>query len=70
MMGTLDLSSGVPSLARRLAKGGAARLGTRWAIGAIPVVGIVYGGYDASRTMDRVLRLPLPADGAREDSPA
>jgi hypothetical protein len=46
-------------LARRLARRGASRIGRRWATGLVPVVGIVYAGYDARRTIDRVLLRPL-----------
>lgn len=35
------------------------RMGRRWAAGLVPVIGVVYDGWDARRTIDRVLRLPL-----------
>jgi hypothetical protein len=44
------------SLARR----GASRIARRWTAGLVPVVGIAYAGYDARRTIDRVLLRPLP----------
>jgi hypothetical protein len=69
MFGTTDPSSGAP-LVRQVAEGGARRLGTRWAVGAVPIVGIAYGGFDAARTVDRVLRLPLPPADEASASPA
>ena len=48
------------SVARGLARRGANRLGRRWAAGLVPIVGIAYAGFDARRTVDRVLRLPPP----------
>ena len=60
MFGPTEDSTGPVSLVRRVAEGGARRLARRWAVGAVPVFGIVYGGFDASRTVDRMLRLPLP----------
>ena len=42
-----------------LARRGANRLGRRWATGLVPVVGVAYAGYDARRTVDRVLERPL-----------
>jgi hypothetical protein len=65
MFGTIDASKGRP-LIRQVAVGGARRLGTRWAVGAIPLFGIVYGGLDARRTVDRVLRLPSPLRTTRQ----
>jgi hypothetical protein len=70
MLGTIEPSSATPALIRRVAKSGAARLGTRWVIAAIPVFGIVYGGFDASRTVDRVLELTLPPLDATSEHPA
>jgi hypothetical protein len=35
------------------------RIGRRWAAGLVPVIGVVYDGWDARRSIDRVLRLPL-----------
>ena len=67
MFGTMDDSSGGLPLIRRVAEGGARRLGTRWAVGAIPIFGIAYGGFDAARTVDRVLALPLPSSQDRPD---
>ena len=60
MFGAVDTSSGVTPVIRKVATGGVRRLGRRWAVGLIPVFGIAYGGFDAARTVDRVLRLPLP----------
>ena len=59
MFGVVDASRQLP-LIRQIAEGGARRLGTRWAVGAIPLLGIGYGAFDAARTVDRVLRIPLP----------
>ena len=71
MFGAVDASSGASSLIRQVAHRGARRLGTRWVIGAIPLLGIAYGGVDAARTVDRVLRLPLPpADDLPGAAPA
>lgn len=36
----------------------ASRVGRRWAYGLVPVLGIFYDGWDAQRTIDRVLELP------------
>jgi hypothetical protein len=60
MFGAVDASSEASSLVRQIAHSGARRFGRRWVIGAIPLFGIAYGGVDAARTVDRVLRLPLP----------
>jgi hypothetical protein len=45
----------------RLARRGANRIARRWAAGLVPVVGIAYAGYDARRTIDRVLLRPTDA---------
>ena len=44
--------------AKGLARRGATRIARRWAAGLVPVVGIAYAGYDARRTIDRVLLIP------------
>jgi hypothetical protein len=56
------------SAARWVARRGTARLARRWTAGLVPIVGIAYAGYDARRTVDRVLLRPLPLDAmtARE----
>jgi hypothetical protein len=48
------------AVASGLARRGTTRLARRWTAGLVPVVGIAYAGYDARRTVDRVLDLPLP----------
>jgi hypothetical protein len=45
--------------ARTLGRQAANRVGKRWAAGLVPVIGIVYDSWDAQRTIDRVLQLPL-----------
>jgi hypothetical protein len=55
--------------ARGLARRGATRIARRWAAGLVPVVGIVYAGYDARRTIDRVLLRPMPADALPSSPP-
>jgi hypothetical protein len=45
--------------ARTLGRQAANRVGKRWAAGLVPVIGIVYDSWDAQRTIDRVLPLPL-----------
>ena len=45
--------------ARSLGRQAANRIGKRWAAGLVPVVGVVYDSWDANRTIDRVLQLPL-----------
>jgi hypothetical protein len=47
-------------VAGRLARRGATRIARRWAAGLVPVVGIAYAGYDARRTIDRILLRPIP----------
>lgn len=49
-----------PAVAAGLARRGTTRLARRWTAGLVPVIGIAYAGYDARRTVDRVLELPLP----------
>jgi hypothetical protein len=48
------------AVAKRMIDGAAARISTRWAVGAIPVVGIGYAAYDSARSVKRVLQLPIP----------
>ena len=43
-----------------LARRGATRLARRWTAGLVPIIGVAYAGRDATRTVDRVLRLPMP----------
>ena len=45
--------------ARRLGRQAANRIGKRWAAGLVPVVGVLYDSWDANRTIDRVLQLPV-----------
>ena len=45
--------------ARTLGRQAATRMGRRWAAGLVPVIGIAYDGWDAQRTIDRVLALPV-----------
>jgi len=47
--------------AKRMVDGAAARISRRWAVGAVPVVGIGYAAYDSARSVRRVLALPIPA---------
>jgi hypothetical protein len=58
-MGDLGSSAGIRSLVGSAVGGGAARLRTRWAVGAIPLLGIAYSSYDATRTIRSVLQLPI-----------
>jgi hypothetical protein len=51
-----------------LARRGATRLARRWAAGLVPVVGVAYAGRDATRTVDRVLRLPMPVTARVPDA--
>lgn len=44
---------------RSLGRQAANRIGKRWAAGLVPIVGVVYDSWDAHRTIDRVLQLPL-----------
>jgi hypothetical protein len=48
-------------VAKRMVDGAAARISKRWAVGAVPVVGIGYAAFDSARSVRRVLQLPLPA---------
>jgi hypothetical protein len=59
-LGDVGASTGVPSLVQAAIKGGGGRLSKRWAVGAVPIAGVVYSSYDATRTIGRVLRLPFP----------
>jgi hypothetical protein len=47
-------------VAKRMADGAAARISTRWAVGAVPFVGIGYAAFDSARSVRRVLQLPIP----------
>ncbi|MDQ1380900.1 MAG: hypothetical protein QOJ71_1619 [Actinomycetota bacterium] len=59
-LGDIGASTGLPSLVHAAVKGGSGRLRKRWAVGAVPIAGVLYSSYDASRTIGRVLRLPFP----------
>jgi hypothetical protein len=59
-LGDVGASTGVPSLVQAAIKGGGGRLSKRWAVGAVPIAGVFYSSYDATRTIGRVLRLPFP----------
>ena len=48
-------------VATALARGGAKRMGRRWAAGLVPVVGVAYDGWDAQRTVARVAALSVGA---------
>ena len=48
------------AVTKRMIDGAAARISTRWAVGAIPFVGIGYAAYDSARSVKRVLQLPIP----------
>jgi hypothetical protein len=48
------------TVGQRMIDGAAARISTRWAVGAIPFVGIGYAAYDSARSIRRVLQLPIP----------
>jgi hypothetical protein len=58
------------TMAKRVLDGAAGRISRRWAVGAIPVVGIGYAAFDSARSVRRVLRLPLPPAGGGELVPA
>ena len=47
-------------VAKRMVDGAAARISTRWAVGAVPFVGIGYAAFDSARSVRRVLQLPIP----------
>jgi hypothetical protein len=57
-----ELGSGGPTRAvvRRAGRSGVRRLAQRWAVGAVPIIGVLYGAWDSGRTVRRVLALPLP----------
>ena len=44
----------------RMVDGAASRIGRRWVVGAVPVVGIGYAAFDSARSVGRVLALPIP----------
>ena len=60
MLGDLDIAQGTIPIAKRVVDGAAGRLTTRWAMGLVPVVGIGYAAFDSARTVQRILRVPLP----------
>jgi hypothetical protein len=64
MTGATDTSrrEATTDLAGRIAK----RVLRRWAVGAAPMAGIAYDGWDAQRTVAAISRLPLP-NGHRID---
>jgi hypothetical protein len=64
MTGATDTSGreATTDLAGRIAK----RVLRRWAVGAAPIAGIAYDGWDAQRTVAAMSRLPLPS-GPRID---
>jgi hypothetical protein len=55
-------------VARRVIDGAAARISTRWAVGAVPFVGIGYAAFDSARSVKRVLQLPVPEPPGRARS--
>jgi hypothetical protein len=59
VFGTRDPSKGA-LVARRVIDGAVGRISTRWAVGAVPFVGIGYAAFDSARSVKRVLQLPLP----------
>jgi len=59
VLGEFDSASGA-AMVKRVLDGAAGRLTTRWAVGAVPIVGIGYAAFDSARTVQRVLQLPLP----------
>lgn len=65
MFGDIRPEAGAVALAKRAVDSAAGRFSTRWAIGAVPVLGIGYASFDSARTIRRVLRLPLPAEPDR-----
>lgn len=60
MFGEAGSDPSFAAIAKRAVDSAAGRYSKRWAVGAVPLFGIGYASYDASRTIRRVLRLPLP----------
>jgi hypothetical protein len=56
------------NVAKRMVDGAAARISTRWAVGAVPFVGIGYAAFDSARSVKRVLQLPIPEPPGRARS--
>jgi len=68
VLGDVDVSAGGSAMAKRVLDGAAGRVTTRWVVGAVPIVGIGYAAFDSARTVQRVLRIPLPRSEISERS--
>ena len=60
VLGDSDTSANGLAIAKRVLDGAGGRMTKRWAVGAVPVVGIGYAAFDSARTVQRVLHIPLP----------
>lgn len=60
VLGEVDPSAAGLGLVKQVVDGAAGRLTKRWTVGAVPVFGVGYAAYDATRSVRRVLRTPLP----------
>ncbi len=60
VLGEVDTSSTGLGYVQQIVDGAAGRLTKRWTIGAVPIFGVGYAAYDATRSVRRVLRTPLP----------
>ena len=60
MTGSTDESGMGSYVTKRVVKAIAARVLSRWAKSVVPLAGIAYSSWDAQRTIDAVLALPLP----------
>jgi hypothetical protein len=60
VLGEVDTSAAGLGLVKQMVDGAAGRLTKRWTVGAVPIFGVGYAAYDATRSVRRVLRAPLP----------
>lgn len=65
MFGDLGAGSTARSVVRRAGRAGVRRLARRWAVGAVPIIGVFYAAWDSGRTVRRVLALPFPQATAK-----
>jgi hypothetical protein len=63
VLGGIGGGSGRPprQAVRLMGRRAATRMGRRWAVGLVPLVGVAYDGWDARRSIDRALALPTSA---------
>ena len=70
VLGEVGVATGGVAMAKRVLDGAAGRLTKRWVVGAVPIVGIGYAALDSARSVQRVLRMPLPSSDLGELAPS